>query len=617
MGFDRNTVIGFVLLAVLFFGYFWYTSTNKRAAMELKQREQDSLAALKPKVDTAQWRADSVRMTRLQDSVAAGDLAVAASGEETLTSIENDMVKLTFSNKGGWLKTVELKKYKGPDSQWVKMGDMATNYFGYNINTGANQSTESAKLFFNPAVVAKSADGTQTISYQVAATNGKSISHVFAVRPDNYMIEATIDINGADAMISGKELIFNWRMLANRQQKDVKYERTQTKLVYRTDGGFDYNTAVEGTDEELLTPTEWVGLKQQFFNATLLSEKPFSRVKAIVTVPVDSVVDEVATMDVIASLAVSPGARVAVPLRLYTGPNDFYILKKYDNDMHNIVDLGSGIFAFVKWINRGLVLPVFEFLTKMLGGSNMGWAILILTIILRLLIAPLTYSSYLSGAKMKALRPEIDLMKKRVGDDQQAMSMEQMKLFREAGVNPLGGCIPALLQIPIFFALFSFFNSNIDLRGIPFLWAEDLSSYDSIYNFGFELPFYGNHISLFTITACITSFFISWYTMSSTPDTGNPMMKYMPYIFPFVMLFIFNKMPSALTWYYTVSNIITLVLQFVIQNYIIDHDKILAKIQSNKAKPKTKSKWQERMEAMQQTQKKVEDMKKKTQSGKK
>jgi YidC/Oxa1 family membrane protein insertase len=207
-------------------------------------------------------------------------------------------------------------------------------------------------------------------------------------------------------------------------------------------------------------------------------------------------------------------------------------------------------------------------------------------------------------------------MKKRVGDDQQAMSMEQMKLFREAGVNPLGGCIPALLQIPIFFALFSFFNSNIDLRGVPFLWADDLSSYDSIANFGFSIPFYGSHVSLFTITACITSFFISMYSMASTPDTGNPMMKYMPYIFPFFMLFIFNNMPSALTWYYTVSNVITLVLQFIIQTYIIDHDKILAKIQLNKTKPKTKSKWQERMEAMQQTQKKVEDMKKKTQGKK-
>jgi YidC/Oxa1 family membrane protein insertase len=184
-------------------------------------------------------------------------------------------------------------------------------------------------------------------------------------------------------------------------------------------------------------------------------------------------------------------------------------------------------------------------------------------------------------------------------------------LFREAGVNPLGGCIPALFQIPIFFALYSFFNSNISLRGVPFLWAHDLSSYDSIVNFGFSIPFYGNHVSLFTITACLTSFLISMYSMSTTPDTGNPMLKYMPYIFPFMMLFIFNKLPSALTWYYTVSNVITLVLQFVIQTYIIDHDKVLAQISANRTKPKKKSKWQERMESMQQAQQKVEEIKKK------
>jgi YidC/Oxa1 family membrane protein insertase len=615
MGFDRNTVIGFVLLAILFFGYFWYTSTNQRAAMELKKREQDSIAALKPKVDPAQWRADSIRLVRTQDSLAAGDLAVASVGEESLTVLENSLMKLTFSNKGGWLKVVELKNYKGPDSQWVKMGGVTTNNLTYNINTAANQSTETGKLYFNPAVITKTADGSQTISYQVAAANGKSISHAFVVRPDNYMIDATIDLNGADAMISDQLLNLRWGIVANRQQQDVQYERSQTKLVYRTDGDFDYNTAITGTEEEITTPTEWIGLKQQFFNATILSANPLSRVKASVTVPADTVQDVVASLSLTASMPIPAGVRATLPMKIYTGPNDFYILKKYDNEMHNIVDLGSGIFAFVKWINRFLVLPVFEFLTKVMGGK-MGWAILMLTILIRLLIAPLTYTSYLSGAKMKALKPEIEAMKKRVGDDQQAVSMEQMKLFREAGVNPLGGCIPALLQIPIFFALFSFFNSNIDLRGVPFLWATDLSSYDSVMNFGFEIPFYGSHVSLFTITACITSFLISWYSMASTPDTGNPMMKYMPYIFPFVMLFIFNKMPSALTWYYTVSNIITLVLQFIIQNYIIDHDKILAKIQLNKAKPKTKSKWQERMEAMQETQKKVEDMKKKSQGRK-
>jgi YidC/Oxa1 family membrane protein insertase len=612
MGFDRNTIIGFVLLGLLLMGYFWYTSSNQKEFAAIKQREQDSINALKPKVDTAQWQADSARLAQAIDSAAAGDLANAATGEETFTTIESNLMVLTFSNKGGWLKTVQLKNYKGPDSNMVKMGGEKTNTFSYNINTSANQSTETAKLYFNPAVVAKSADGTQTISFQMATANGKSISHAFAIRPNDYMIDASIDLNGADQMIGQQMMNLRWNIQGHRQQMDVKYERSQTKLVYRTEGEYDYNTAITGAEETITTPTDWIGLKQQFFNATLLSTNPFASVKAVITVPDDSIKVEVATMTINAQLPIAAGSKAVIPMRIYIGPNDYYILKKYNNDMHNIVDLGSGIFAFVKWINRGLVLPVFEVLTKIIGNGQLGWAILILTILIRLGIAPLTYSSYLSGAKMKALRPEIEAMKKRVGDDQQAQSVEQMKLFKEAGVNPLGGCIPAVLQIPIFFALFSFFNSNIDLRGVPFLWANDLSSYDSVLNFSFEIPFYGNHVSLFTITACITSFFISWYSMSTTPDTGNPVMKYMPYIFPFFMLFIFNKMPSALTWYYTVSNLITLLLQFVIQTYIIDHKKVLAKIQSNKAKPKTKSKWQERLEAMQETQKKVEQMKKKT-----
>jgi YidC/Oxa1 family membrane protein insertase len=205
---------------------------------------------------------------------------------------------------------------------------------------------------------------------------------------------------------------------------------------------------------------------------------------------------------------------------------------------------------------------------------------------------------------MKVLRPEIDKLKAKYGSDQQQISMEQMKLFREAGVNPLGGCIPGLLQIPIFFALYSFFNSNVALRGQGFLWADDLSQYDSILDLPFNIPFYGDHVSLFTITAVITSFLISIYSMSMTPDQNNPVLKYMPYFFPIILLFVFNKLPSGLTWYYTVSNIITLALQFVIQNYIIDHDKILAKMEENRKKPKTKSKWQERIDQMQEQQKK-------------
>ncbi len=255
-------------------------------------------------------------------------------------------------------------------------------------------------------------------------------------------------------------------------------------------------------------------------------------------------------------------------------------------------------------------MPVFSFFKKFIGSY--GVVIMLLTLFIRLLTSPLIYKSYLSGAKMKVLRPEMDLLKKKHGTDQQAYGMDQMKLFREAGVNPLGGCIPALLQIPIFFALYSFFNSNIALRGQSFLWAKDLSVYDSIINLGFSIPFYGNHVSLFTLLAVATSFLISLYGMSNAPDQNNPALKYMPYIFPVLLLGFFNKLPSALTWYYTVSNVITLVMQWVIQTYIINHDKILAKIEETRKKPKTKSKWQERMEQMQQTQQKLPQQKSKS-----
>jgi len=303
------------------------------------------------------------------------------------------------------------------------------------------------------------------------------------------------------------------------------------------------------------------------------------------------------------------GAIAAVPLQLYFGPNDYKILKKQAPEMDKIVNLGRDFYAFVRPINKFIVMPVFDFFHSFVG--SLGIVIALLTIFIRLLTSPLVYTSYLSGAKMKALRPEIEQLKAKYGTDQQQIGVEQMKLFREAGVNPLGGCIPALLQIPIFFALYSFFNSNIELRGESFLWAQDLSSYDVILKFPFTVWGLGNHLSLFTLTAVLTSFAISLYNMNMTPDQSNPALKYMPYIFPFILLFIFNRLPSALTWYYTVSNIITLVLQFIIQNFIIDHDKILSKIQENRKKPKVKTKWQERLEQMQEQQKQIQQAKSK------
>ena len=281
--------------------------------------------------------------------------------------------------------------------------------------------------------------------------------------------------------------------------------------------------------------------------------------------------------------------------------------------MSQIVTYGSGPFSFVKYINRHFLLPIWDFLRGQV--ASYGIVILLLTLLIRLITSPILYKSYLSGAKMKALKPEIDRLKAKHGNDKQAFSMDQMKLWKSAGVSPLGGCLPALLQIPIFMSLYYFFQANIALRGQSFLWAKDLAAYDSVLDFG-NIPvlssLYGDHVSLFTLTAVLTSLLISIYSMSNMQQNDNPVMKYMPYIFPVLLLGVFNRLPSALTWYYTVSNTITLILQIVIQKYIINHEKILAQIEENRKKPVKQSKLQERMQAMQESQKKLQDLKNKT-----
>jgi YidC/Oxa1 family membrane protein insertase len=423
------------------------------------------------------------------------------------------------------------------------------------------------------------------------------------------MIDWKLNLEGADKLFSQNSLNLVWQVEAKQHETDIQSEKRETQIGLMEKGGFDYFTMGEGLNKKFEEGVNWIGLKQKFFITTLIAKNGFSFADITCNVPHDST-GIVATSIANLKATFPSGTRASIPFQIYYGPNDYKILKSYKMDLEDMVNLGQGFYAFVKYINRWIVLPVFHFFEKMIGSY--GLVIALLTIFIRLLTSPLVYTSYLSGAKMKALRPELDVLKAKFKDDQQAFSMEQMKLFRSAGVNPLGGCIPALLQIPIFFALYSFFNSNIALRGQKFWWANDLSSYDAIITWKTHLPFIGNHLSLFTILAVLTSLMISLYSMSMTPDQNNPVLKYMPYIFPVLLLGVFNGLPSALTWYYTVSNLITLILQFVIQNYIIDHDKILSQLEENKKKPKSKPKWQERLEQMQQTQQKVEDMKNKT-----
>lgn len=616
MKFDRNTVLGFVILAALFFGYFYFTNKEQSAYRKQKQAEQQK----------EQARLDSIKLARkpLEDSVARGldsitkatqPVAAFSAGDsmESKTVVENELIKVHFSNKGGQIRQVELKKYKGQDSLPVKLAGTDFDNISYTINTGSGsiqQTAETGSLIFSKAVVTPGQDGSQTVSFTLSPndSSGRSIVHEYIIRPNDYMVDFNVKMNGAGQLLTNGTMNLTWQYAAAQQESDISYEKQNTQVGYIKDGSFDYHTISRRSSKNFDEKTSWIGIRQRFFYGILVAKNDFNSGSMEWTIPPDSaqtIVRSTSRMQ----LTVPAGAGAVVPFNLYYGPSDYHILKKYGMKFEKLVNLGQGMYAFVRPINKYLILPVFDLFNGI--TKNPGLAIVLLTLLIRLLISPLTYSSYLSGAKMKALRPELAKLKEKIGDDRQAMSMEQMKLFREAGVNPLGGCIPALLQIPIFFALFSFFNAETALRGSEFLWSHDLAAYDAPIHFGFNIPLLGDHLSLFNVLACVTSFLISWYSMSMTPDQSNPVLKYMPYIFPIFLLFFFNKLPSGLTWYYTVSNLVTLGLQFVIQNYIINHDKILAKIEENRKKPKTKSKWQERLEQMQEQQKKMKEMQQK------
>ena len=610
MNFDRNTIVGFLVLAVLFIGYFWWTS-KEQATFRKEKATQDSIAnANRPKVDTTALKVETQKNDSIAKIKTGGIYQEAINAKETVDTISNKLLTITFSSKGGQPKEVALNDYNGPDSTPVKLAGANFDKIDYPINTLSGSSIYISDLNFRLDTIVAKADGSKVITYTLTPdSTGPVIHHQFTIRPDDYMIDFTISMDGADKLLTQGNLNLTWQYEAKQQESDISFEKQNTQVGYMMDGDFDYHTIGRKSSITFDKPVKWIGVRQRFFSTFLVAKNNFSSGNMIWSIPPDStktVMESTANL----KLQLPVTGSVSAPFSILYGPADFKMLRQHDMSFEKLINLGQGVYSFVRPINRYIIMPVFD-MVRGLTGNSLGLAIALLTIIIRLVISPLTYTSYLSGAKMKVLRPEIAKLKEKYGSDQQQISMEQMKLFRQAGVNPLGGCIPALLQIPIFFALYSFFSSSITLRGQSFLWAKDLSASDSVINFGANIPLIGSHLSLFTITAVITSFLISLYSMSMSPDQSNPVMKYMPYIFPFFLLFIFNRLPSALTWYYTVSNLITLIIQFVIQNYIIDHDKILAKMEANRKKPKAKSKWQERMEQMQAQQKKLKEVQQK------
>lgn len=605
MNMDRNTVVGFVLIAVLLFVYLFVASKNSQELQAQNQKIEDSVARVNHFKDSIAHLNDTIEIKTIQ---AADTIGFKSIGLASSTVVENELIKVTFSNKGGQPSSVELKKYKSFDSSTVKLHQGSTDNFSYAINTGLNQTAQIKDIYFDAPQVVKNADGSQLISFIARGDQGEQIEHEFILHPNSYLIDWTAKFNGTSKLFTQGALNFIWQDQPAQLESDIQYERQQANFGFLQEGDFDYiMTKNEKTFE---SPLHWVNSSQHFFNTTLIAKNNFNSGSLKVTKATDST-RKIADLTYTLQAKLPQTNAATFPMQIYFGPNDYKILKNSGvQDLDKIVNLGRDMYAFVRPINKFIVMPVFDFFKSFF--SSFGWVIALLTIFIRLVTSPLVYSSYLSGAKMKLLKPEIDALKQKYGADQQQFGMEQMKLFREAGVNPLGGCIPALLQIPIFFALYSFFNSEIALRGESFLWADNLASYDAIVHFPINIWGLGSHLSLFTLTAAGTSFLNSLYNANMTPDQNNPMMKYMPYIFPFILLFIFNHLPSALTWYYTVSNVITFLLQFIIQHYIINHDKLLAQLQANRVKPKTKTKWQAKLEEMQEAQKQMQDQRKKS-----
>ena len=598
MKLDRNTIIGYVLLAVLFFAFFWYNNKQQQELLKFNKSKTDSLN--KVEASKIKLQPTIIQPNKINTAIQAD----STNNKEQLTALENEFVKIYFSNKGAQVKKAILKKYN-KEKQPVILGN--ENTFRYSIIENADKESAVNNVFFQQI----NQPNNQSIEYQYTTLAGNIIKHTYSLNPTNYDLNFNISIQSKNGILSNKDIQFDWNVIATQQEKGIIYEKQQLNVGFSEGNEFDYYSSDKQINFE--KPIQWVSLVQQFFNSSLILPKNVIAKNAQLSWsrnPSDTL-PELATMQTHFTLKTSDKEITEFPFQYYFGPNDLKILKAHQNNMDEIVNFGRGMYAFVRPINVYVIAPIFSFFSTFI--SNFGWCVLLLTIVIKILTAPLTYSSYVSGAKMKALKPELDALKTKFGSDQQGFAMEQMKLFREAGVNPLGGCIPALLTIPIFFALYSFFNANLILRGQPFLWSPDLSSFDVIYQMPFNIPLYGRHISLFCLTAVLTTFLSSIYNMQMTPTTqDNPALKYMPYIFPFMMLFIFNSMPSALTWYYTVANIITLLLQFIIQKFIINHDKILEKIQQKRKEPKKKSKWQEKYESMLQTQQNVQKLKDKT-----
>ena len=587
--FDLKSIIGFVLIFILL---LWVMNNNRPTQEELAKRkaEQEQAAATKnPQNNTA--------------TAAMADLGAFAYGnaqataKDGVTVIENKDVKLTINNKGGDLKEVLLKQFKTYESMPVYLIKDKNAIFALNFKTTQGQELNTQQLYFEPSLSQK--DGKQLLSMKVKTGENSYLEYVYTLPAEGYMVDVAVRSQGLSGVLNSQNPIeLVWGLKARRMEKSVTYENryTQSAIRYADDkinrmsqGGNS------GTKEEQVS---WVAYKQHLFTSVLISDSAFANGDFLsYNIANEESKDVKYTKNLKSTFPLkTKGGELSESLHFYFGPSDYNVLKQYNDkyELTELIPLGWGIFG---WLNKWLFIPLYNFLADYF---SVGLVIILMTIIVRLLLSPIVYKSYVSQAKMKVLRPEIEEINKKY-EEPMKRQQETMALYSKAGVNPMSGCIPALLQLPVFLALFNFFPTEFGLRQKSFLWAEDLSSYDAIFELPFSIPFYGSHVSLFPLLASVAIFIYSLMTMAQTvqpQQPGMPNMKFLIYLSPVMMLFFFNNYASGLSLYYFVSNLLTILIMLAIKHWILDEKKIHAQIQENKMKPKKESKFQAKMREM-------------------
>lgn len=587
--FDVKSIIGFVLIFILL---LWVMNNNRPTQEELAKRKTEQEQAAKannPQNNTA--------------TAATADLGAFAysnaqpTAKDGVTVIENKDVKLTINNKGGDLKEVLLKQFKTYESMPVYLIKDKNAIFALNFKTTQGQELNTQQLYFEPSLSQK--DGKQLLSMKVKTGDNSYLEYVYTLPAEGYMVDVAVRSQGLSGVLNSQNPIeLVWGLKARRMEKSVTYENRYTQSAIRyadekinrmSQGGNS------GTKEEQVS---WVAYKQHLFTSVLISDSAFANGDFLsYNIANEESKDVKYTKNLKSTFPLkTKGGELSESLHFYFGPSDYNVLKQYNDkyELTELIPLGWGIFG---WLNKWLFIPLYNFLADYF---SVGLVIILMTIIVRLLLSPIVYKSYVSQAKMKVLRPEIEEINKKY-EEPMKRQQETMALYSKAGVNPMSGCIPALLQLPVFLALFNFFPTEFGLRQKSFLLAEDLSSYDAIFELPFSIPFYGSHVSLFPLLASVAIFIYSLMTMAQTvqpQQPGMPNMKFLIYLSPVMMLFFFNNYASGLSLYYFVSNLLTILIMLAIKHWILDEKKIHAQIQENKMKPKKESKFQAKMREM-------------------